>query len=307
MPDFELRSLRADEWPSVAEVICESIRTWYAAAGKPGRFPGGAASCLLFPEVYEALDPGCCVVAIDPANGRIAASCFYHPRPTHISLGIMTTHPDYFGRGAAKVVLQEVCDLADRERKPLRLVSSAMNLDSFSLYTRAGFTARAVFHTMTMRIPPEIPAQPQQDGVRNARPEDVPAMAALEWELAQIRRENDWRHILENRAGIWHTSILESRTGEIDGFLVSVNHPASNMLGPGVMRTESHAAALIRAELSFQRGRSPVWLAPASCGTLVQQLYAWGARNCEIHLLQVRGHAEPLDGVIMPTFMPETG
>src|ERR1700726_2863364 len=130
MPEFELRSLRPDEWPAVAEVICDSIRTWYAAAGRPGRFPGGAESCLFFPQVYEALDPGCCALAVDRSNGRIAASCFYHPRPTHISLGIMTAHPDYFGTGAARLVLQSVCDLADRQAKPLRLVSSAMNLDS---------------------------------------------------------------------------------------------------------------------------------------------------------------------------------
>ena len=63
-------------------------------------------------------------------------------------------------------------------------------------------------------------------------------MAALEWELAGIRRKNDYRYFLENRRGIWHTSVIENRSGKIDGFLVSVNHPASNMLGPGVMRSE---------------------------------------------------------------------
>jgi len=292
----------------VAGIICDSIRAWYAAVGKPGRFPGGPESCLLFPEVYEALDPGCCMVAEDPTNGRIAAACFYHPRPTHVSLGIMAAHPDYFGQGAAKAVLQSICDIADQQGKPIRLVSSAMNLDSFSLYTRAGFTARAVFQDMTLNVPLEgLPFTCEGSaGVRAAVPDDVPAMMALEWEAAHIRREQDWRYMVENRAGIWHVSVIEDESG-ISGFLASIHRPASNMLGPGVMRTDAEAAALVLAELNAQRGRSPVFLVPTHRGALVRQLYAWGARNCELSLLQVRGHAEPIKGVVIPTFMPETG
>ncbi|MFI5378631.1 MAG: GNAT family N-acetyltransferase [Tepidisphaerales bacterium] len=309
--DFTLRAMRADEYGLVAEVIYQSIRQWYGAHGRPGRFPAGAASCVLYPEVYEDMDPGCCVVAEDRSNGRLAGSCFYHPRPTHVSLGVMNAHPDYFGRGVARLLLQYVCDLADRERKPVRLVSSAMNLDSFSLYTRAGFTARALFHDMTVRVPDDgFPAAFAGDGlqrVREARPGDAAAMAELEWELSGIRREQDYRYIIENRRGIWHASVIESAAGNIDGFLVSVRHPASNMLGPGVMRTEEDAAALILAELNHNRGRSPVLVVPAACGGLVRRLYGWGLRNCEIHLFQARGEAAAFRGVVMPTFFPETG
>jgi GNAT superfamily N-acetyltransferase len=309
MAQLQLRTMRGDEWPAVAEVICSSIRAWYAAAGKPGRFPGGPASCLLFPQVYEALDPGCCVVAEDPASGRLAGCCFYHPRETHISLGIMNAHPDYFRRGVARDLLRYVCGVADAAGKPMRLVSSAMNLDSFSLYTRAGFTARAVFHTMTLSVPAGGwgPACAGSSRVRAARLGDLDAMAALEWEVSRIRRESDHRHFLENRMGIWHVSVIENPSTGIDGFLVSVKHAASNMLGPGVMRSEADAAPLILAELDHHRGGSPGFLVPATCGGLVRQLYAWGARNSEIHLFQARGAAEPFRGVVMPTFMPETG
>ena len=56
--------MRLDEWQAVADIVYASkIRTWYASVGKPGRFPAGPTSCLLYPQVYEALDPGCCVVA----------------------------------------------------------------------------------------------------------------------------------------------------------------------------------------------------------------------------------------------------
>jgi hypothetical protein len=249
------------------------------------------------------------VVAEDPVARRLAGCCFYHPRETHVSLGIMNAHPDYFGHGVAKALLQYVCDYADRAGKPLRLVSSAMNLDSFSLYTRAGFTARAVFHTMNIKVPDEGLAvtSPDSSRVRHARPDDAAAMAALEWEVSRIRRENDYRHFLDNRMGIWHVSVIESPSTGIDGFLVSVKHAASNMLGPGVMRSEADAAALILAEVGRHRGGSPAFLVPTTCGALVQQLYRWGARNSEIHLFQSRGAAEPFRGVVMPTFMPETG
>ena len=87
---------------------------------------------------------------------------------------------------------------------------------------------------------------------------------------------------------------------------MSCGSPDFNMLGPGIARTEKHAAALIHAELNEQRGRCPVFLVPVNCGELVAQCYAWGAKNCEIHVAQVLGEFQPFNGVVMPAFMPET-
>jgi hypothetical protein len=36
-------------------------------------------------------------------------------------------------------------------------------------------------------------------------------------------------------------------------------------------------------------------------------MYDWGARNCELHLCQVRGEFQPFRGISMPSFLPETG
>ena len=309
MPDFLLRAMTDADRDAVASLIFQSINAWYQAAGKGPRFPAGPTSTCLFPDVYEAIDPGCCIVAEDPATHRLAGSCFYHPRPTHISLGIMNALPDYFGQGVARKLLRFITDLADAKKLPLRLVSSAMNLDSFSLYTQAGFVPRAVFHDMVLEAPPQglaVPV-PQESTVRDARLDDVPAMAALELELCHIRRDSDFRYFIENREGIWHMSVIENRAGEIDGFLVSVHHPASHMLGPGVMRTDDDALALIAAELNYHRGRKPVFIVPADRPNLVRSLYGLGAKNIEIHLCQVRGEFKGFSGVAMPTFMPETG
>ena len=79
------------------------------------------------------------------------------------------------------------------------------------------------------------------------------------------------------------------------------------MLGPGVMRSEADAAALLAAELDHHKGRTPVFLVPMEKTALVRQVYDWGGRNCEMHFCQVRGEFQPFNGVNMPCFLPETG
>ena len=308
MPEFRLRIASERDRSALAALICDSTNAWYVQHGKPPIFAGGPATTTLFAEVYEALDPGCCVVAEHP-DGRLMGSCFFHPRPTHIALGIMNVHPDFFGAGVARALLGHVTALADASRKPVRLVSSAQNLDSFSLYTRAGFVPRCTYQDLWLEVPAAGMTQPcpGRERVRDARPSDVPEIIALEEAISGIRREQDWRFFLTNPGGIWGLSVITGTDGGIDGVLASVRHPGSTMLGPGVARDEASAAALVHARLDAMRGAKPVFLVPCDQGDLVRTLYRWGARNCEIHLLQVRGEAPPLHGVTMPTFMPETG
>lgn len=309
MPDITLRQMEKADWPEVAELIAASTNRWYEKHGMNAIFPGGSAATLLFCEIYEALDPGCCILATEKRTGQIIGSCFYHPRETHVSLGIMNAHPDYFGAGIAAKLLHFITDFADRRNQPVRLISSAMNLDSFSLYTRNGFVPKVVFQDLAITVPPEG-LSVQVDGVENVRaatPDDIEKIADLEHALCHIRREKDYRFFIENRQGIWQTLVYENAAGNLDGFLASITHPGSNMLGPGVMRTEQQAAALIHAQLQLSRGCSKIMLVPVAAAGLVRTLYRWGARNTEIHFSQVRGHDLPPTGVLMPTFMPETG
>ena len=309
MANIELRTMGDEDWGEVAALIYDSTNAWYVARGRPAMFAGPKDGPALFCAVYEQLDPGCCVVAEDRDAKRLAGSSFYHPRSTHVSLGIMNVHPDYFGQGVASQLLRYITDVADRQGKPMRLVSSALNLDSYSLYNRAGFVPRLIYHDMIMKVPDGGLEHrlPGSERVRQATQHDLSAMVELEWEVNHIRRENDLRYFVENPDGIWHVSVLAGKQGGLDGFLVSVAHQASNMLGPGVMRTEDDAAALILAELNQNRGRQPVWLVPAQCPQLVHTMYAWGAANCELHFAQSRGDWTPPQGIVMPTFMPETG
>ncbi len=303
---MRIRGLREEEWDAVAELIHASTNGWYEKNLNRSIFQRDDFSgCRVFPEVYEALDPGCCLVGEEEGSGRLMGSCFFHPRETHMSLGIMNAHPDFAGRGVGRELLDEIVRRA--EGKPVRLVSSAMNLDSFSLYTRAGFVPQEIYQDMYLPVEKGRPEAPAGAGaVRAATPEDADALVALEEGVSGIRRTKDYRFFLENRQGVWRVFVIEGDDG-LEGFLVSIDHPGSCMLGPGVMRSEEAALALIHAQLTAMPERQPVFLVPGRAEKLVAALYAWGARNCEIHVAQVRGETKPFGGITMPTFMPETG
>ena len=309
MSDTRVRTMTAADRYEVADLIYASINTWYRLHGMPQIFRDGPNVTEVFLDVYDALDPGCGVVAEHATTGRLMGSCFYHPRKHHVALGIMNVHPNYFGQGVGRALLKFITDYTDRNgHASLRLTQSALNLDSFSLYTRAGFVPRQAYQEMRLSVPasgfnPEVPGARQ---VRDATLKDVPAMAALEFEVSGVTREQDYRYCIENAAGFWHMSVYENPTGGIDGFLGSSLHPARNLLGPGVCRTDEQAIALITRELEVSRGRSPVLLVPVEREKVVRQLYEWGARNCEIHFCQVRGRFQPFQGINMPTFILET-
>ena len=102
MSPFKLRTMTLADRSEVAELIHVSTNYWYEANRNMKIFGCQPGEVDLFCRVYEDLDPGCCVVAEHTSTGRIIGSCFYHPRSTHVSLGIMNAHPSYFGLGVAR-------------------------------------------------------------------------------------------------------------------------------------------------------------------------------------------------------------
>jgi GNAT superfamily N-acetyltransferase len=307
---MKLRAITPADRFEVAELIYASINVWYQRQGRPPIFVGGPRVTEVFYDVYHALEPGCAVVAENPETGRLMGSCFYHPRPQHVSLGIMNVHPNYFGMAVGSALLQYIIDYTEQHGyKALRLTSSAINLDSYSLYNRAGFVPRCAFQDMYLAVPPQGMKQPLSgaERIRPATLADVPAMTALEMEVSGISREQDYRYCLANALGCWHTLVYENPRGDIDGFLIVSTHPAMTMLGPCIARTEAEVGALLWRGLDLQRGRTPVVLIPVDRPRLVRQMYDWGARNSELHFCQVRGEFQPFRGISMPTFLPETG
>lgn len=310
MSTTRIRSIEERDRSEVAELIAVSMNTWDIAHGfPPGRFTGGAPQTDVFYTVYQRLDPGGCVVAESTENGRLAASCYHRERETHLSLGIMNVHPNYFGQGIARDVLSYVTDLADASGKPLRLVSSVMNLESFSLYTRAGFVPRLLYQDLLVTVPDGgfATTVAGAERVRDATLDDVDAMAELELAVSGISRVKDYRTFIENVDGFWGVSVLEEAGGRLGGYLASIGHPLFNEIGPGVARTEAHGAALLLRELNRYPERTPLVLVPCEATELVTFLYRLGGRNCELHAAGVRGPSQAFAGVSFPTFMPETG
>ncbi len=301
---MKLRRLLPHEGPASARLIHAALDTWYRRNLNSAKFGDAWEPFQVIPDTYEALDPGCCVVAED-ADGSLLGHAFYHPRPTHVGVGIVATHPNAGGRGIARAMLEEIIRVADG--LPLRLVSSAMNLDSFSLYTKLGFVPHETYQDLTLEIPAEgLPGN--FPGVRPAQLTDVPAMSDLEFRLSGLRREHDFHFFLQSHDAPWRVMILENAGGEMLGFLAASTHPACPMLGPGIAIDESSAPTLIHACLHHHfKGRTPIWLVPISATQLVRQAYAWGARNVELHLASTLGTHPPATGIILPTFLPESG
>lgn len=310
MVDIKIRNMQPDDRYEIAELIYCSLNTWYETHGIGRLLAGGPRTACVFYDVYSSLEPSRGIVAVEQESGVLAGSCFFHPRETHVSLGIMNVHPNYFGFGVGKALLKEIINFTENNGYPsLRLTQSALNLDSFSLYNAAGFVPRFGLQDMMLQVPSEgLKAKvPDQKHVREAKLEDVAGMAALERSVSGITREEDYRYCIENELGFWHVSVYENEQGGIEGFAISSGHDAMNMIGPLVARSAREAEALLLTELDRYRGRTPIFLLPMKESDLVQRMYKLGARNCELHLCQVRGEFQELNGISTPTFLLETG
>lgn len=301
---MNLQRLQPYQYDDEAKLIHASLDTWHRTRLGSERFGDAWEPYRAIVDVYEALDPGCCVVAMDEA-GALIGSAFFHPRETHVGVGVVNVHPTAFGRGVGRALMEEIIRAAGE--KPLRLVSSAMNLDSFSLYTRLGFVPQQMLQAVTLDVPATgLPGASTR--LRAATMVDVPRIADFELRLNGVRKEQDYRFFLENKTGGWRLVVIEKANGELAGFLAASVHSSGPQLGQGVAEDEATMMELVHAMLDTHcRGQHVVWLLPMGCSGLVRQAYAWGARNRETHLFSVLSDAPPMRGITIPTFLPESG
>ncbi|HBB73599.1 MAG TPA: hypothetical protein DC048_04015, partial [Planctomycetaceae bacterium] len=252
-----LGTLDAADDDQVAALLQRSLYAWYENRLRQGaRFGTDPTPYRIFPRVYRRLDPGEEIAARD-ASGRLVGICFVHPRETHHAIGIVATDPDIAGRGVARAMMQEALGRADRAARPVRLVSSLLNLDSFSLYSRLGFTPRTIYQDLEVQVPAAgLPGPPPHgtSSVRTAVPADAIALAALEHALSGIRRLPDHEFFLSADSGyrVW---LAADPHGRPTGFLAASHQPEFPMLGPGVAIDEATATALAWRALDGLRGR----------------------------------------------------
>jgi GNAT superfamily N-acetyltransferase len=307
-----LRPLNNSNIEEHANLLYDAFNSWYWKHGWGKDYFGCRPDEVsIFYQIYNDLTPSCSIAAFDKTNGQMMGACFYHPREHHVSLGIMSVHPDYGGRGVGRRLVNYILDFTKKhDFKSCRLVSSAINMDSFSLYTRAGFIPRAMYHDMVINMSAhglDAPSVQGEERVRKAVLHDITQMGELEMEVSGIKREIDYRYAIENPRGVLHASVYENDQKNIDGFMISVKHPALNMLGPCVARNEDIAIALIRKEIERFRGTWVLFSIAMENRKMVEQMYAWKALNVETHLKNVWGQFPGFHGISMPSFLPETG
>lgn len=309
MPDsFHFSPLTLEHEEAVARLLHRSLVHWYQSRlGQGARFGDRHEPFLQFPRVYEALDPGEAVTVWDNETNDLLGVCFTHERETHLAIGIVATAPESGGRGIARRMMEQALEKARALGKPARLVSSLLNLDSFSLYTRLGFVPGLIFQDLMLKVPEaglQAAPPPGIEHVREARANETAEIADLEQRLQHIRREKDYRYFLADESGAWKVLVQGDGAGQLKGCLVV--GLSFGMLGPGFAADAETALALLWRGFDAMRGRSPVLLVPCREAKLVQTLYGWGARNVELHVAQSTAPGPEPQGICFPTFLPES-
>ncbi len=303
--------LAVTEHDAVAALLHRSLAGWYEARlGQGSRFGDRADPFRLIPEVYAALDPGEAIAAREANGGALLGVCFVHPRPTHVSLGIVAVAPEAQGRGIAGGLLTRALARADERGVPARLVSSLLNLDSYSLYTRHGFVPEEVYQDVVVTVPPEglglssaVRSRIASVRVRLAESGEADTIAAYEYARRGIHRPADHALFLANRVGDWRVWVAEDAAGALTGYLVASVHPHHRAVGPGAGDNDVTAEALLLTALEAYRGSSALVLVPAAASRLISVLYALGGRNVELHVAQKR----PVRGRLRAEGVGESG
>ena len=98
MSELVYRPMRdEDQWP-IAQVMSISGNYWNETHGLGKAFPAGPKLAVFQFDVYKKLEvENLGYVAIDEETGMMAGLSFMHDRPTHVSLGTLNIHPNWFG------------------------------------------------------------------------------------------------------------------------------------------------------------------------------------------------------------------
>jgi hypothetical protein len=156
-------------------------------------------------------------------------------------------------------------------------VSSALNIDSFSLYSRAGFVPHTAFQDILVTLPAEgVNAASLETQIRDATLDDLDRIVSLESDVAGISRIRDWAYFIQNELGARRVSILVNWDAQLMGVLASIDHTCSRIVGPGVMWNEAEAIALAAAQLNYHVGQTVLMLVPVLSRGSLETVYSWG-------------------------------
>ena len=163
----------------------------------------------------------------------------------------------------------------------------------------AGIFPTQAFQDMYIEVAAEgfHPEISNEFEIMNARLDDVAEMVSLEKRLCGIERTEDFEYFIENKRGIWNTVVCRYTRGSLLGFLGSVDHPASRMIGPGVAESEQVTMELLATLLNRFHGKCPVFLLPRNRQKAVNRLRAPGVPEQKSIFPSVAGKINRLRGL----------
>ncbi|OGO53211.1 MAG: hypothetical protein A2148_01710 [Chloroflexi bacterium RBG_16_68_14] len=145
-------------------------------------------------------------------EGRAIACNFGDERDEVVGVGPVAVAVDQQGRGLGRRVMEALLEHTDEAGfASVRLVQSAYNMQSFSLYHNLGFDVKDMLASLHGRVPAEeAPTNP----VRQYTPADLEACDALHRDVLGIGRRHDIEFIAN-----FATPVVVERDGRLAGYL----------------------------------------------------------------------------------------
>jgi hypothetical protein len=197
------------------------------------------------------------------------------------------------GRGLGKLVMEALLEKAEASGyQSVRLLQSAYNRVSFSLYARLGFDVKDGIATLRGR---PVEGERPSGEVRESASSDLDALDELSLEVLGFRRRGDI-----DLSGRFAPPLVVERQGRIVGFTCQFVTPSGVLLGPAVARDEQALRDLI---LGAARS-APVGLMvplPVSSSSVLRWALGGGFAISELGTLMVRGTYERPAGAYVPS------
>jgi ribosomal protein S18 acetylase RimI-like enzyme len=292
---FEIRRMTRADIAEVGRIGVEAFNDLMARHNRPPLYPDPQVGPLAA-TAYLTTDPECSLVATE--EKRIVGSIFYRRRGETISVGPATVAPADQGHGVGRGLLEEVIRREPNVRS-MRLMQDALNLSSFELLVRIGYSLGEEIAMLT--LPAGFREDRDADGtVRPASAEELSDVLVLDRRLCGSDRKKDFEFL--RRFG----KVLTLHSGKtLRGFLAQMPTPGRTMLGPGgaedvesLLRLILHAVGETLGELSV--------LLPARNRDSVKPLLDIGFRLVGLSNLMYRGEWIPPSGAYAISLFPES-
>ncbi|MCJ7511275.1 MAG: GNAT family N-acetyltransferase [Dehalococcoidia bacterium] len=230
-------------------------------------------------------------VAIE--GGQPLAVNFLDQRNDIAGVGPVAVGVEHQGRGLGRMVMEALLEQAEVSGfQSVRLLQTAYNMVSFSLYCRLGFDAKEEIAFLRGRPPDD---ERTVGAIRECTPQDLDALDDLSLDVLGFRRRGDVKTIMP-----FVRPLVVEREGRLVGFVCRFPTPSGILMGPAVARDEEALKDLIVGAARLAPGDlRPV--VPVSCPSLLRWALQAGFSLSELGTLMVRGTYEAPAGASMPS------